>query len=379
MASIHEPGGLMPATWAIAGGRPDGPGEPLNTPIMPATSLHPGAEISYTRAGSPTWAAFEEVLGGLEGGRAWAFASGLAAMTAAIEVLLAEAPAEVPVVTAPEVTYSGTSWVLESLAAQGRIDFRRYRATEPDAFAAEAAVTVIETPANPSMTITDIARVAERAHLAGGRVVCDNTFATPLLTRPLDLGADIVVHSASKYLAGHSDALIGAAVAREDGLAQALFEVRTRTGGTPGVLEAFLTTRGVRTLALRMERSCANAAELARRLQAHAEVAWVRYPGLLDDPGHDVAARQMRGGFGAVVAFAPVGTPERAEAICLTTQLWTHATSLGGIESTLERRRRHDFESDLTPPELIRLSVGCEDVEDLWSDLAAALGATGGL
>lgn len=378
MTPTGEPDEWTPATWAIAAGRPHGPGEPLNTPIVPATSLHPGAEISYSRAGNPTWAAFEEILGGLEGGSALGYASGLAAMTAALEVLLVESGHQAPVVAAPEITYSGTSWVLQTLAAEGRAKLLRYRPDEPEAVVTQAAITVIETPANPSMSITDIERVAGLAHSAGGLVVCDNTFATPLLTRPLDLGVDIVVHSGSKYLAGHSDALIGATVARDRHLADRLFAVRTRTGGTPGVLEAFLTTRGMRTLALRMERSCSNSTELARRLDGHPGVDWVRYPGLPDHPGHSIAARQMAGGFGAVVAFGPAGGAEQAEEICHATKLWTHATSLGGIESTLERRRRHDFESALTPAELVRLSVGCEDIDDLWTDLERAIAETAG-
>ena len=188
----------------------------------------------------------------------------------------------------------------------------RYRPDEPEAVVTQAAITVIETPANPSMSITDIERVAGLAHSAGGLVVCDNTFATPLLTRPLDLGVDIVVHSGSKYLAGHSD-VYRCHRGADRHLADRLFAVRTRTGGTPGVLEAFLTTRGMRTLALRMERSCSNSAELARRLDGHPGVDWVRYPGLPDHPGHSIAARQMAGGFGAVVAFSPAGGAEQAE------------------------------------------------------------------
>ncbi len=377
------PDPLAAATIAIAAGRPHEPGSPLNTPIVPATAFRAEEVGGYSRDSNPTWEAFEAVVGALEGGSALAFASGMGAIAAAVEVALAAAadPGVArgrdgsPVVAAPDVQYSGTRGLLAELQRHGRIELLNYRpADAADALAAAAAadVLVIETPANPSMEISDIAALAAAT---AGLSIADNTFATPLVTRPLDLGVDIVVHSASKYLAGHSDSLLGIAVTGDAALQRALHSFRALHGATPGVLEAYLATRGVRTMPLRVAAASANASAIAARLAARADLDEVRYPGLESDPGHVIAAAQMNG-FGSVIAFRPAGGPGRADAIVRGTRLWTHATSLGGIESTLERRRCHDFESAEVPDELVRLSVGCEDVEDLWRDLAAALDTT---
>lgn len=360
------------ATRAIALGRPHSPDSPLNTPIIPATSFLAGAGPGYSRAGNDTWNAFEEVLGSLEGGTATSFGSGMAAITAAVEVGLARTSAATPVVAAPQVHYSGTRLLLDDLAAHHRCTVQRYLPDSAVAAAAAADVVLVESPTNPTMDITDIAAVATAAHIRGALVICDNTYATPLATQPLTLGVDIVVHSASKYLAGHSDALLGATVTASDELAAALLAQRTRRGAVPGVLEAWLAARGVRTLPLRFAAACSNAAVIAERLQARDDVIQVRYPGLPADPGHATAGRQMSQ-FGAVVTFRPVGGVARVDRITSLVRLWLHATSLGGVESTLERRRRHTDESSDVPDDLIRLSVGCEDVDDLWSDLSAAL------
>lgn len=372
------------ATLAISAGRPHQPGSPLNTPIVPATAFRAEEVGGYSRDSNPTWEAFEAVVGALEGGQALAFASGMGAIAAALEVTLMAAvegsgpgrrASGAPVVAAPDVQYSGTRGLLSELLRGGRIQLRSYHpadGAEALAAAAAADVLVIETPANPSMEISDITALAGATR---GLTVADNTFATPLATRPLDLGVDIVVHSASKYLAGHSDSLLGIAVSRDSGLTAALHSHRALHGATPGVLEAFLATRGVRTMPLRVRAASANAMTVAERLAARADIAEVRYPGLPGDPGHAVALTQMSS-FGSVVAFRPAGGRARADAIVRATRLWTHATSLGGIESTLERRRCHEFESPEVPAELVRLSVGCEDVEDLWNDLSAALEAT---
>lgn len=364
-----------PATCAIALGRPHDPDAPLNTPIVPATSFLAGDGPGYSRAGNPTWESFEAVVGALEGGRAVAFGSGMAAIAAAVEVLVGSAEAAVPALACPQVHYAGSRGLLAALGEQGRITLVRYdpRDTGATIEAARAAdVILIESPANPTMEITDIAAVCAAAHAGGALVLCDNTYATPLATRPLSLGADIVIHSASKYLAGHSDALIGVATTGAPVLAERLVVQRTMRGAVPGVLEAWLATRGVRTLPLRFAAACANAQIIAERLADHPRVVEVRHPGLPDDPGHEVARRQMDT-FGAMIAFRPAGGAEGAEAVTRSTRLWLHATSLGGVESTLERRRRFAEESPLTPDDLIRLSVGCEDVEDLWADLARAL------
>jgi cystathionine gamma-synthase len=203
-------------------------------------------------------------------------------------------------------------------------------------------------------------------------VVVDSTFATPLGQHALDLGADLVVHSATKYLAGHSDVLLGAVVVADDQLAAQVGQHRIQGGGIPGPMEAWLALRGVRTFPLRYERACANATELARRCVGHPAVARVRHLGLPDDPGHALAAAQMAA-FGAIVSLDLHGGADAAETVAASTGLWLHATSLGGVESTLERRRRWPEESPDVPDGLLRLSVGIEDVEDLWADLRQAL------
>ena len=359
------------STRAISAGRPTAPGEPLNTPIIPATNFVLGGEREYARDTNATWEAFEEVVGDLEGGIATAFGSGMAAIEAALTIgLVRVGAARTPVVAAPLVHYAGCRALLGQWEAQGRITMVWYDGEQAEvALAAAAAsdVLLLESPANPVMTITDLAAMAQAAP---GLVICDNTFATALITRPLELGVDIVVQSASKYLAGHSDALLGVAVTADDGLHEALRTHRVLHGSVPGVLEAWLGTRGVRTLPLRITAASANASVLAERLAGHPGVAWVRYPGLPDDAGHEVAARQMAM-FGAMLAFGVPGGAEAADRVCASTRLWRTATSLGGVESTLERRARLEFE--LSPPELVRASVGCEDVEDLWRDLDQAL------
>lgn len=359
------------STRAIALGRPGLPGEPLNTPLVPATNFLLGGRFEYVRDSHPTFEAFEEVIGALEGGPATAFSSGMAVIEAALSIGLDLASTgHPPTVAAPRIHYAGTRGLLDSWAASGKIRLHWYDGEDHEgalAAAAAADVLVLESPANPVMTISDLRALAAAT---SGLSMCDNTYATALITRPLDLGVDIVVQSASKYLAGHSDALLGVAATRHDDLHQRLRTHRALHGAAPGVLETWLGTRGVRTLALRMRQACANAEIIAARLESHPDVAWVRYPGLASDPGHEVAAEQMSM-FGAMIAFGPEGGQSAADSICASTRLWHRATSLGGVESTLERRGRLEFE--LAPPDLIRLSVGCEDVEDLWSDLDRAI------
>lgn len=360
-------------TRAVALGRPHSPDAPLNVPLIPATSFLAGPGPGYSRAGNPTWEPFEEIVGSLEGGQCVAFGSGMASISAAFEVLMSRTGRPLPVVAAPAVHYSGSRLLLREWAHNRRIDLRTYRAESGDLQAlADADVILVETPTNPTMEISDIAAISALAASRGARVVCDNTYATPLATRPLELGVDIVVHSASKYFAGHSDALLGSAVTADEDLLAALARHRTVHGAVPGVMEAWLATRGLRTLPLRFAASCTNAGIIASRLELHPDIEQVRYPGLPGDPGHAIALRQMAA-FGAIVTFRPRGGAERAEALTRATQLWLHATSLGGVESTLERRRRHVDETPDTPDDLIRLSVGCEEIDDLWADLAHAL------
>lgn len=332
------------ATIAVAAGRPvRSPDAPLNEPVEFASALAAGGEVEYTRHDARNSRAFETVLGALEGGEAVLFASGMAAVTAVLEVL------KPTTVDRPEIMYSGTRVVLD----------RRGYPRGPD-------LTWVETPSNPDLRVTDIAAAA-----AHGPTVVDNTFATPLGQRPLSLGADVVVHSVSKYLSGHSDLILGAVVCADRALAAEFRAYRELGGAIPGPMESWLALRGLRTLDVRLRRAHANAAVIAKRLQDRQDVR-VIWPGLSTHPDFDVAARQMDI-VTPILAMIPDGGPDRADAICSRTRLWTHATSLGGVESTLERRSRHAAESPALDPALIRLSVGIEAVEDLWADLEQAL------
>lgn len=372
---------LNAATIAVSLGRGAGaPGDPLNVPPVLASVYHAGVPRDYGREGNPTWEALEEVLGALEGGIAVAFGSGMAAIAAVLDTL-----PDGSVVVCPEDAYLGTRAHLADLQARGRLQVRLVDSTDtvatiaacegvrgnaPESYG-RAAMLWLESPTNPLMAIPDLAELARCARAIGIPVVVDNTFATPLLQRPLDLGADIVVHSVSKFLAGHSDLVMGAVVAPEEAFMDAVRYRRRRHGAIPGPFEAWLALRGVRTLPLRIERAQANAGELARRLAAHPAVSRVRYPGLPDDPGHARAAGQMRG-FGPMLAFECAGGQDAADTVCASVRVALHATSLGGVETTIERRHRHEGEEG-TPPSLIRVSVGCEHVEDLWTDLEQAL------
>lgn len=367
--AIDEHQGLHPDTLAVVAGRPPRePGAALNVPIHLTSTYHAGGEVGYARDGNASWTAFEDAVGVLEGGQALSFASGLGAVAAVLDQLPAGA-----VVVAPRDAYTGTRAALGDEVERGRLQVRLVDVTDTAATVAAcegAAMVWLESPTNPMLTVPDIAATAQGAHQAGCTVVVDNTFATPLLQQPLSLGADVVVHSATKFIAGHHDVLMGIVVVRDDDRHAAVARSRSLRGAIPGPVEAFLALRGLRTLPLRLARAQASAGVLAQRLAEHAAVSFVRYPGLPTDPHHDRAAKQMSG-FGAVLAFE-AGDAEFAERVCESTRVIAHTTSLGGIETTMERRRRHPLE-DFTPESLIRLSVGCEHVEDLWTDLDRAL------
>jgi len=235
-----------------------------------------------------------------------------------------------------------------------------------------ASLLWVETPTNPMLEVADLPALVASAHDVGALVVVDNTFATPLVQRPFARGVDVVVHSVTKYLAGHSDVVLGAALADDPDLHARLHAYRTLHGSVAGPFEVWLALRGLRTLALRVARSQASAAELARRLSEHAAVLEVRHPSLPADPGHARASALMDG-YGSIVGVRPRGGADAADTVVDAVRLWVPATSLGGVESTLERRRRFATESPTVPEDLIRLSVGIEDIEDLWSDLEQAL------
>jgi cystathionine gamma-synthase len=377
-----EPGRWRPATLAVHLGRPGAvPGAGVNPAVELNSTFRQGGPVGYGRDGNPTWKAFEEAVGGLEGGTGVGFASGLAAVAAVLESL----PVPGRVVVAGDA-YAGTRRFLADVAQRGRLAWRGVDVSDTAGTLAVAesfagggpewggfgagGLLWLESPTNPLLAVADIAGLADGAHRLGMDVVVDNTFATPLLQNPLELGADVVVHSATKFLSGHSDVLLGAAVSRRREVVEALVERRSLHGAVPGPFETWLALRGVRTLAVRLAQAQASAGELARRLAGHRRVTKVRYPGLPDHPGHELASRQMRG-FGAMLAFEVDGA-EAADAVAAHVRLATAATSLGGVETLIERRARWPHEG-ATPPGLLRLSVGIEDVEDLWDDLEAAL------
>jgi cystathionine gamma-synthase len=344
-----------PATTAVTAGRPEhSPDAPLNAPITMASTYVATGELEYGRYGNPTWTAFEEALGALEGGRCLSFASGLSVVATVLDLV-----GQGATVVAPRHAYNGTVMQLADLESRGRVSARLVDVTDTDAVVKacdDAALVWLESPTNPALEIADIEAIAAAAHDSGAYVVVDNTFATPLRQRPLTMGADLVVHSATKYLSGHADAVLGAVVVTDDQLYDVLKGRRDLIGAIPGTLEAWLALRGMRTLHLRLDRSESNATELARRLGEHPAVEEVRYPG-----------------FGGIVSVVLSGGADAADLLTRSTSLWVHATSLGGVESTFERRRRWKSEPATIPDGLVRLSVGIEDVEDLWDDLAAAL------
>jgi cystathionine gamma-synthase len=352
-------------TIAVHAGRPSE--GPLSPPVVLASNYR---TIGYSREeGSPTWEALESAIGTLEGGEFVAFSSGMAAATAVLEPLPAGAR-----VVGPEVAYTGVRRLLGERAAAGHLSLEVVDMTDTDAVLGAvdgAALLWVETPTNPLVGVAELDRLVEGAHAAGAVVAVDSTFATPLLQRPLELGADVVVHSATKFIGGHSDLLLGMAGTSDPQRAEALRHTRGTLGATPGALEAFLALRGLRTMAVRLERAQASALVLAERLAAHPAVTTVRYPGLPSDPFHERAARLMDG-FGSMLAFEVDGGAEAAQAVAERVRVLVHATSLGGVESLIERRSRYAGEG--APESLLRLSVGIEDVEDLWADLSAALG-----
>lgn len=385
----HVPWALQPETLLVEGGRPErSAGSPMNLPLYPATNFRSAKDGKaprvtpdgdgeanprrYARAdGTPSWAAFESIVGALEGGAATAFSSGMAAIAAVLDL--------VPVggkILLTHDRYMGTQHLLEDGHEIGRWELQKVNLMRPDSFAValrDAAMLWIETPSNPLLEVCDLPALVDLAHEAGAFVVVDNTFATPLRQKPLALGADVVVHSATKFMGGHSDLLMGVTVTPDPSTHERLVRRRTLAGATPGALESFLVLRGLRTMAVRLAAAEASAAELARRLSEHPAVTKVHYPGLPDDPNHAQAQKQMTG-FGGVLSFE-VADAAIADSVCAAVQIIEFATSLGGVESTIERRAKHAGEEHV-PAGLLRLSVGCEHIEDLWQDLRRAIEAS---
>jgi cystathionine gamma-synthase len=366
------------ATLAVSAGRPaPAPDGPVNPPIVASTTLHAGGPYGYIREWNETTSYLEDLMGQLENGSATAFSSGMAAANAIFDLVPTGG-----VIVASEPSYTAVGIRLQELADAGRLTLRLVDVTNADAMAAAihgggqhapASWVWIESPTNPLMEICDIRATAHAARQVGAKLVVDNTFMTPMRQRPLELGAHVVMHSATKGLAGHSDVLMGALVTNDDGLADDFVKRRILMGAAPSAFDAFLASRGIRTLAIRVDRSEENAQELATRLSEHPAVSAVYYPGLAEHPGHKIHQTQSDGP-GSVLSFTIHGTAEDAQKVCESVILMTHATSLGGVETLIERRRRWAHENPDVPDNLIRLSVGIENIEDLWLDLAAALG-----
>ena len=349
----------------------------LSTTYERDEDLGYGRGRCYARADNPSFDAAAATLNGLEGGTGTLlFASGMAAATAVFQAL---APSD-HVVVGRVMYWALRAW-LTGAASRWGLEVSFVDTADLDAVRAalrpgRTKLVWAETPANPLWTVSDIAALAELAHAAGARLAVDSTAATPVLTRPLSLGADLVVHSASKYLNGHSDVIAGTVTAaRADEFWAAIKAVQVQQGGVPGAFEAWLLQRGLRTLFLRVRAQSASALTLAERLSSHPAVAAVLYPGLPGFPGHEIAARQMSGGFGGMLSIRVRGGRERAIATAARVELWRRATSLGGVESLIEHRASIEGPTSPVPDDLLRLSVGIEAVEDLWTDLATALDA----
>lgn len=377
MAAEHKPETLAAQAlgWIDEATRAISPPIHLSTTFIRDPDNQYRSGRGYIRADNPGFDQAEALLSALEGGAAsFLFASGMAAATA---VFLGLEPGAH--VIAPKVMY----WSLRNWLANGAgklglsVDF--VSADDPDVLRAairpgRTKLLWIETPANPLWTITDIASAAEIAHAAGARLAVDSTVATPVLTQPLALGADLVMHSATKYLNGHSDLAAGTLTTRRDDEHwQRIKAVRVQHGALLGSLEAWLLLRGMRTLFLRVRHSCDSAQELAERLAAHPRIESVLYPGLAAFPGHAIAARQMKGGFGAMMSVRVRGGEAAAIATAARVQLWKRATSLGGVESLVEHRASVEGAGTPAPPDLLRLSVGIEAADDLYADLDRAL------
>ncbi len=380
---IDDTAKLKPETLTAHGGRtPDAERGDVAPPLRPSTNYardenyeQIGDQGGYARDESPSYPEVEALMARLEGGEgAMVFASGMAAATA---IWLSLAPGDHVVL--PKVIYWGLrDWLLK-FADNWNLSVELFDQEDPGALAravrpGKTRLVWIETPCNPTWNVIDIAAAAEAAHGAGALLAVDSTVATPVLTRPIELGADLVFHSGTKYLNGHGDVLAGVLVtARRDQFWERLRDKRHRGGGVLGAFEAWLLQRGLRTLYLRVVRASENALAIARHFEGHPKLAAVLYPGLVSHPGHGIAARQMSGGFGGMLSLRVRGGAEAALGVAKAVRLFVRATSLGGVESLIEHRASIEGPNSPVPPDLLRLSIGIEDVGDLIADLEQAL------
>lgn len=364
-------GGLSSAeSLLVAAGRDRRPGSPLNIPPVLASNFVLGTDRAYARDDStPTWEALEEIVGVLEEGKSVAFASGMAGIAAVFDQLHAGSR-----IVLPDDCYQGAAGLAESGRQRGLWSVSRLAVDDTDGWIKAAAVSDLlwlESPSNPMLVVADLRAICSASRKPSALLAVDNTFATSLNQRPLDLGANVSFQSATKFIGGHSDLLAGIVTVRSDGLLIALRKSRELHGATPGALESFLAVRGARTMALRLDRAQANAMILSERLSSHPVVAFTRYPGLSTHPTHAIARAQLKG-YGTIISFDIRGDAAAADRVCSGVRLVQHATSLGAVESTIERRASIPGQDHL-PPSLLRLSVGIENVDDIWADLDAAL------
>ena len=366
----HDHSALQRESFLVAAGRSAAVGAPLNIPIVPASNFVLGGERAYVRDdGTPAWDALEEIVGGLEGGHAVVFSSGMAAIAAVFDQLAVGS-----IIVLPDDCYQGVVGLAQAGVAKGMWTLERIDISQTGRWvdACERADLIwIESPSNPMLCVADLTTICAAPRKPGTLIAVDNTFATPLNQRPLAIGADISIQSATKYIGGHSDLLAGVASTAAPALLAALRRSRLHAGATPGALEMFLAVRGARTMALRLERAQQSATRLAKWLAQHPAVITTRYPGLASHPTHAIAREQLRG-FGTIISFDVAGDAARADAVCLATRLIVHATSLGAVESTIERRGAVPGQQHL-PAALLRLSVGIENCDDLIADLDQAL------
>ena len=371
MSSNHDFKSLHTETKVVAAGRPDKkPDGELNPAISLNSTFHAGGPIGYGRYGNESWSALEEAISALEGGQTLIYGSGMAAISCVFSLLPHGA-----VVTASHNGYQGTTTMLKQMHDSGRLTVRFVDLADTESTLAQIPGTqmlYLESPINPGIEIVDLPRLISAGKAAGCGVAVDNTLASPMVQNPLAMGADIVIHSVTKYLSGHSDLLLGSTSTNDPALHIRLEQVRRYGGAIAGPFEAWLALRGLRTFSLRMKKAQENAMDLAQRLQKHPAISRVRYPGLATDPFHERAKSFMKG-FGAVVSFEVKASVEQIDLMCDSGRLITNATSLGGVESLWERRRRWKTESETIPENLIRFSVGIENADDLWADIQSAM------
>jgi cystathionine gamma-synthase len=364
---------LATESKVVAAGRPaKQPDGALNPPIALNSTFHEGGPIGYGRYGNETWSALEEAISVLEGGKTLLFSSGMAAISAVFSLL-----PEGAVIVAANNGYQGTTTLLKKLHESEKLKVRFVNLANTDECLAAipgAQMLYLESPLNPLLEVVDLPKIIAAGKSAGCGVAVDNTLATPLLQNPLALGADISIHSVTKYLSGHSDLILGSLSTNDQALYGRLEQSRRYGGAIAGPFEAWIALRGLRTFAIRMQRSQENAMELATRLSKDSRISKVRYPGLATDSYHSLAKSFMKG-FGAMISFDVSASVEQVDLMCNSSKLITNATSLGGVESIWERRRRWATESATVPENLIRFSVGIENVDDLWADIQQALTA----